>query len=86
MIQKGDTYDFSFTITVTAGEVLDFEVDTPASDDGYDLGTGFNVDIDPAGVTPEPSSLSLFLLGLVGLAAWGHCTRSRRTVDFLTQV
>jgi len=84
-IDTGDTYDFSFTIAVTAGEVLDFEVDT-GDTNGYYLGTGFDATIDPAGVTPEPSSLSLFVLGLVGLAAWRCCARSRSTADIPTQV
>jgi len=84
-IDTGKTYDFSFVLAATAGEVLDFEVDT-GDTNGYYLGTGFNVDIDPTGVTPEPSSLSLFVLGLVGLAAWGYFATRRSTADSPTQI
>ena len=81
-IDTGDVYDFSFTEAMTAGEVLDFEVDSASP--GTYLGTGFDATIDPAGVTPEPSSLGLFVLGLVVLALRRWRARIRRAAGCAT--
>jgi hypothetical protein len=63
----GEVSNFSFTLALNAGDVLDFEVDS--GNGGYNLGTGFDATISSGAATPEPSSWILLVLGLAGLAA-----------------
>jgi PEP-CTERM motif-containing protein len=65
----GEASHFTFTLTLNAGDLIDFNVN-PAND-GFFLGTGFDATISngPAAPTPEPASWGLLSLGLASLAA-----------------
>lgn len=82
----GKVYSFSLTEALSKGDVLDFKVDT--GNTFTFLGTGFDATIsnESPSPIPEPSSWSLFVLGLAGLAASRCCARSRSRADIPTQV
>jgi hypothetical protein len=66
-IVTGDMYSFSLSETLSAGEVVDFEVDTGSTDGEY-LGTSFDATISNISSTPEPSSFLLLGTGMLGVA------------------
>jgi hypothetical protein len=63
----GQNSAFDFSRTLVAGDFLDFTVGT--GNGGFNLGTGFDATVSPAtSSVPEPSSRSVLILGLAGLA------------------
>ena len=72
----GQLSPFSFTRTLSAGDTLDFEVDT--GNGGFNIGTGFDATISSQSTSsvPEPGSLALVgsgLLLLTGLSRRKLC-------------
>ena len=63
----GATQDYFSTISLTAGDVVDFAVGYGSNGDYYNDVTGLDLSIDEDNTAPEPASCIHVATGLVGV-------------------